>query len=97
MAYGLIGLYGLFLIFVGSNGNSGTLKSKIAADAKGFAPWLIAILVLRALYASDTLKPIVKPFIFLALLTFFLKNYGVVATQINEITGLKLPTEGKTK
>lgn len=95
MAYGLIGLYGLFLIFVGANGNSKSLKDKITADAKGFAPWLIAILVLRALYSSDTLKPVVKPFIFLALLTFFLKNYGVVVSQINEITGLKLPTQGK--
>ena len=91
MPYGLVGLYALYLIFVGANQNALPLKNELQSDVKGFAPWLIAILVLRALYASETIRPVVKPFIYLAILTFVLKNYGVIVGQVNEITGLKLP------
>lgn len=92
MAYGLVGLYGLFLIFVGSKGNTEKLQSQVGQDAKGFMPWLIAILILRALYSIESVRPVVKPFMFLAVLTFFLKNYGAVAKEVNGITGLNLPT-----
>lgn len=92
MSYGLVGLYALYLIFVGSNGNSKQLKDYLSTDAKQFSAWLIAILVLRALYQSDTLRPVVKPFIGLAILTFTLKNYSTIVKQVNEITGLTLPT-----
>ncbi len=95
MNFALVGLYGLYLVFVGIKGNSKELFADIGTDAKGFAPWVIAILVLKALYSSDTLKPLVKPFAALALLTFTLKNYGVIVDQVNGITGLKLPG-GKT-
>ncbi len=91
MSYALVGLYGLYLIFVGVKGNSSALFSEISKDAKGFSAWLIAILVLRALYSVDTLRPVVKPFIGLALLTFTLKNYKSIVDQVNTITGLKLP------
>lgn len=85
MSYGLVGLYGLYFIFVGVNGNSGKLVGNIQQDGKNFIPWVLAILVLRAAYASDTLRPMVKPFIGLAALTFFLKNYAKVVTQLNQI------------
>lgn len=92
MSYGLVGLYALYLMFVGVNGNASTLFTDIETDAKRFAPWLIAILVLRALSNSSTLKPMVTPFIGLAVLTFVLNNYGVIVQQVDEITGLTLPT-----
>ncbi len=91
MSYGLVGIYAIYLMFVGVKGNASALFSDIGNDAKGFAPWLIAILVLRAAYNSDALRPVVKPFITLAVLTFVLKNYGTVVSQINQITGQKLP------
>ena len=91
MSYGLVGLYALFFIFVGSSGKSTQLKDEVSKDAKGFAPWLISIIVLRWAYSNDTLKPVVKPFIFLAILVFVLKNYGKLVTQLNSITGLNLP------
>lgn len=91
MSYGLVGLYALYLMFVGVNGHSSKLFADIEADAKGFAPWLIAILVLRALSNSNTLKPMVTPFIGLAVLTFVLKNYGQLVAQVDDITGLTLP------
>lgn len=95
MSYGLVGLYALYLMFVGVNGHASKLFTDIETDAKGFAPWLIAILVLRALSNSSTLKPMVTPFIGLAVLTFALRNYGTIVQQIDEVTGLSLPT-GKT-
>jgi len=91
VSYALVGLYGLYLMFVGIKGNSTQLKDFISADFKGFWPWLIAILVLRAAYNVDALKPVVKPFIYLAVLTFVLKNYGKLVYQANQITGLSLP------
>lgn len=93
MAYGLVGLYGLFLIFVGSKGNASQLQTELSQDVKGFSAWLIAILVLRAMYAIESVRPVVKPFMYLAILTFFLRNYDTVVSQIDEITGLKLPTK----
>lgn len=91
MNAGLVGLYALYFIFVGINGNSKPLMTQIESDAKGFAPWLISIIVLKSLYSVDSLRPAVKPFIGLAVLTFVLKNYGTVIGQIDAITGLQLP------
>ena len=87
MSYGLVGLYGLYLIFVGLNGNSATLKTEVSAEGKGFLIWILAIVILRALYNVDTLRPVIKPFMALAVLTFTLKNYNVIVDQINQITG----------
>lgn len=94
MSYGLVGLYGLYFVFVGIRGNAATLVNNVQQDGKNFIPWVLAILVLRAAYSSDTLKPMVKPFIGLAALTFFLKNYAKVVSQVNQImpTNVQLPT-----
>lgn len=93
MSYGLVGLYGLYFVFVGINGNASKLTANVQQDAKNFIPWVLAILVLRALYASDTLKPMVKPFIGLAALTFFLRNYSKVVSQVNQLmpSNVQLP------
>jgi hypothetical protein len=94
MSYGLVGLYGIYLVFVGINGNAGKLVTNVQQDGRNFIPWVLAILVLRAAYASDTLRPMVKPFIGLAALTFFLRNYSKVVSQVNEImpATVQLPT-----
>jgi hypothetical protein len=94
MSYGLVGLYGLYFVFVGYQGNAGKLITNVEQDGKNFIPWLLAILVLRAAYSSDTLKPMVKPFIGLAALTFFLRNYAKVVSQVNQImpSNVQLPT-----
>lgn len=91
MSAGLVGLYAIYFVLVGIKGNAGALKDNVLTDGKGFLPFIIAILVLRAAYASDTLKPLVKPFVVLAALAFILKNYGKIIPQINKITGLNLP------
>lgn len=97
MSYGLVGLYALYFIFVGVNGNATPMATAMESDAKGFAPWLLAIIVLKALSTSDTLEPMIKPFIALALVTFTLKNYDQIVLQIDEITGLGLLTTSDIK
>lgn len=92
MSYGLVGMYALYFIFVGINGNAAPMAKGMQDDAKGFAPWLLAILILKAMASSDTIRPLVNPFIGLALVTFTLKNYSQIVGQIDEITGLNLPT-----
>jgi hypothetical protein len=94
MSYGLVGLYGVYFVLVGINGNAQKLATNVQQDGRNFIPWMLAILVLRAMYASDTLRPMVKPFIGLAALTFFLRNYSKVVTQLNEImpANVQLPT-----
>lgn len=87
MNAGMVGLYALFLVFVGYRGNASPLFQNISVDAKGFSEWVVAILILRALYSIDDLKPFIKPFAGLAVLTFILKNYSTVAQQVDEITG----------
>lgn len=90
MSYGLVGLYAIYLMFVGANGNAGPLFTNIGKDAKGFAPWVLAIVILRALQNVDTLRPAVTPFIGLAVLTFTLNNYDTVVTQLDDVTGLNI-------
>lgn len=87
MAYGLIGLYGLYLVFVGYKGNQSTLFQMVSQDGPGFLPWLIAVVVLGTMYRSDTLKPVVKPFIALLLLTFVLKNFNQLRSQLKQVIG----------
>lgn len=92
MNYGLVGLYGLYLVFVGVNKHAAELKNEIAGDVRGFVPWLLAVVVVMALYRSDTLKPMLRPFIALALVAFVLKNYSKIVSQVNTIGNLHLPT-----
>lgn len=87
MNYTLIGLYGVYLVFVGMAGKSADLKALFESDIKGFAPWAVAIVILKVMYDVDSLKPAVKPFIFLAVLTFVLKNWNMLVNQANSISG----------
>ncbi len=87
MAYGLIGLYGLYLIFVGYKGNHVALFQALSQDGPGFVPWLISVVVLGTAYRSDTLRPVVKPFIALAILAFVLKNWNTLKAQTESVIG----------
>jgi hypothetical protein len=85
VSYGLVGLYAIYFIMVGVRGNATALLDDVQQDGKAFLPWIIAIVVLRAMYGSDTLRPLIKPFIALAALTFVVKNFATVAGQLNQI------------
>lgn len=85
MTAALVGLYALYFIAVGIHGNAAALWGATANDFKKFLPWILAILLLRALYGIDVLRPLVKPFIGLAILVFILKNYETLASQLNQL------------
>jgi hypothetical protein len=85
MAYGLVGAYALFFILTGYRGNSSGLMTLVERDGRDFLPWILAVLVLRALYNVESLRPMIKPFIALAALTFVLKNWDKVVSQLNQI------------
>jgi hypothetical protein len=87
MNSGLVGLYGLYLLFVGYHGNTKTLFTMFGQDAKSFAPVVIAVVILAGLNKSDTLKPFIGPFIGLALLTFALTQYGNIAGNVDNLFG----------
>jgi hypothetical protein len=94
VSYGLVGAYAIYFILVGIHGNSSKLVTLVERDGKNFLPWILAILVLRAMYNVESLRPMVKPFIGLAILTFVLKNWNNVATQLNQIlpASVHIPT-----
>lgn len=90
MNFFIVGLFGVYLLLVGSHGNTDKFIKEFGKDGKGFFPWIIAIGIIVALNTSDKLRPVIKPFIALALLTFFVKNFNTIKSQTEQITGLKL-------
>ncbi|MDE2021080.1 MAG: hypothetical protein KGJ13_12150 [Patescibacteria group bacterium] len=76
----IVGVYGLYILLVGFNGNADKLISEVKTE-KGFIPWLIAISVLAGLNGIPETKPIVKPFIVLALITLVLEKFPVLKAQ----------------
>jgi len=96
MSYGLVGAYALYFILVGIHGNSSKLVTLVERDGRNFLPWILAILILRALYNVESLRPLIKPFIGLAILTFVVKNWNNVVNQLNQIlpTSVHIPTSG---
>lgn len=83
-----VGLYGLYLLIVGSRGNVNALMNKLGADGRGYIPWLFAIIMIALLNESEVTAPLVKPFVFLLILTFVLRNFGTIETQVSEIYNL---------
>lgn len=81
----LVGIYAVYLLFVAYKGNASEIMGDVQEDAPGFLPWMVAVVVLSVLYNNDTARPIVKPFIFLAILTFVLKNFVPLKTEVQKI------------
>ena len=85
MSYGLVGAYAIYFILVGAHGNAYSLFTFVEDNGREFLVWILAILILRALYNVDVLRPMVKPFIALAALTFVLINWNKVMSQLDTI------------
>lgn len=81
----IFGLYGIYAIMVAVDGNAEKLQKAIQADSGGFLPWAISIGVLSVLYDNEKTRPIAQPFIYLAILTFVLKNFAQLETQFKEL------------
>ena len=76
-------LYGAWITAVGYHGNSATAITFLAAQ-KSYVVWLIAVFILYMVYQVDTLKPVVKPIIFLALFALVVKNISNIETQLKQ-------------
>jgi hypothetical protein len=77
-----IGVYGLYLILVGLNGNAGQLASKVQVDAPKFLPWIIAIFVLAFINSSsEEGRKITGPFIALLVIAFVVKRFPTLQSQ----------------
>lgn len=82
----IVGVYGLYLILVGFNGNAGTLADKVQDDAPKFLPWVIAIFVLAFLHGSgEAGRKVTGPFLFLLILTFVLKRFDTLQAQTKQL------------
>ncbi len=81
----LVGLYGVWFLMVASKGNSAEAIADVQKDAPGFLPWVISIIVLAWLYNNEATQKAVKPFIFLIILAFVLKNYQTIKAQFGGI------------
>jgi hypothetical protein len=89
----IIGLYGVYLLLVGFEGNSSKMVDALRKDAPGFLPWAVSIAVLAAMYENENTRQIAKPFIFLLIITFVLRNFDVLKKQSKELykmSGVKL-------
>ena len=84
----IVGLYGVFLLLVGFNGNADKLLTQTKADAPGFIPWAISIGVLAALYENDVTRDVAKPFIFLVILGFILSNFERLQSEYAKLFSL---------
>lgn len=81
-----IGVYGIYLILVGMNGNAGLLANKVQEDAPKFLPWIVAIFVIAAINgSSEAGRKITGPFVFLLVLSFVLKRFDTLKSQSEQL------------
>lgn len=80
-----IGIYGVFLLAVGINGQGKALFSLLSEDGKKFLPWLFALVVISILAEFEETKKLVKPFVVLLALNFFLRNFDKLEEEAKAI------------
>lgn len=73
MAAILLFIYGLYFLGVGVRGNAGQLLTDIEQE-KQFLYWVVVLLVIAALWETDSGAMVARPFAALIVLGFLLKN-----------------------
>lgn len=81
----IYGLMGLYLVAVVLQRNATVLVDNIKADAPGFLPWIVSIVIITALASNKTTKPIAAPFAVLLVLNLVLAKNGTIANQLKQI------------
>ena len=66
-------LYGIYIVLAGVHGNGPQLLNQIEQETQ-FIYWALVILIVMALWETKTGEKIAKPFAFLIVLGFLLKN-----------------------
>jgi hypothetical protein len=80
----MVGIYGLYLIAVGVKGNTSTLISYLDADAEGFVPWLVIVIVLLALYDVPQLQGFAEGVATLVILSFIVSQRSTLVPQFTK-------------
>lgn len=81
----ILGSIGVYSLLVGFNGNGPALVEMGAEDAKGFFPWAISAGVLAFAYEYEYTRPLVGPFLLLAILGFVLRNFEALKSQLSAL------------
>lgn len=84
----ILGLYGVFIIALGFQGRSEDLLTELDKDMPGFIPWALAIVALIILAQTEATEKVVRPFAFLLILNFVLRNFGNIKSEVNKIQAL---------
>jgi hypothetical protein len=83
----LAGFLVLYVLIVGWKGNAGKAVDEVSADSVGFVPWAFAIATL-VLIQQTKAKPLVAPFVTLAILSTLLKKFSVISTDVKNTYGV---------
>lgn len=86
MAGILLFIYGLFFIGTGIQGNAPQLLTEIESE-KQFLYWIVILLVIGALWETESGEKIARPFVVLIVLGFLLKNnnWQTIATNAKNL------------
>mgnify|MGYP000966960069 CR=1 FL=1 len=82
----IVGSIGVYALLVGLNGNAAKGVSLALEDAPGFLPWAISAGVLAAAYEYGPTRPLVGPFLFLAILGFVLNNFDTLKSEFSKLS-----------
>jgi hypothetical protein len=80
-------LAGVWLIGVGYHTN-GTAAAQWAGQQKAVLPWLLAVIVLWALWKVETLRPLLKPVITLAAVAIVLAQWKNIESTAKNLQGI---------
>ncbi len=80
-----LGLYGVYALMVSIAGNTDRLFAQLGPDARGYMPWILAIIFLAVLNEFDATRDFIKPILVLLVLNFFLRNADTIKAQIQSI------------
>ncbi len=81
----ILGLYGIYLLYVGLSGKTDAATKELNQDMPGFIPWALAIVALVLMAQNDATEKVVKPFIFLLFLNFVLMNFGNLQDEFRRL------------
>jgi hypothetical protein len=79
-------IFGVYMVAVGYHDNGSTSLQFISTQ-KGYIPWIVAILILWALYQVKTVRPFIGAIAGLLIVALIVKNFPAIKTQYQNIIG----------
>lgn len=85
MFSGVLGIYGVYLLMMGVQGNTNEFIDLLKTDIRKFIPWIMSLLIIAILSESEHTKKIVAPFMGLVVLSFALQNRQTIENELRKI------------